>query len=85
MENSKSKKNTKECGRIIFQPTKENNDKLKLICEKTGFSYSIILNLLLNIIDIDTKVILDINEKQRNKIEKLSKFISKISDINEIE
>lgn len=72
-------KNTEKCSRIIFQPTKENNDKLKYICNTTGFSYSVILNLLLDIIDIDTKIVLDLTEEQKNKFEKLSKCISELT------
>jgi len=45
-----------EVKRIVFQPTETNRDKLISVADKNGVSVSVILNLLLDNLDENTKV-----------------------------
>lgn len=61
-------KENKNCKRIIFQPTKENSEKITRIAETSGVSVSRLMNLLIETLDEDAKVSIQlINNKNDNK------------------
>ena len=59
-----------EVKRIVFQPTEANRDKLILVAEKNEVSVSVILNLLLDNLDENTRVeirLVDSESPSKNK------------------
>lgn len=74
--------------RMIFQPSKENKEKIQYIAEKTGLSISAILNIILNDVEgleLNVKVIknekLAEQESLRNSLK--PNFTSNDTDNNE--
>lgn len=59
-----------EVKRIVFQPTETNRDKLISVAEKNEVSVSVILNLLLDNLDENTRVeirLVDSESPSKNK------------------
>lgn len=87
MKQMKSEKNN-DNPRMIFQPSKENREKIQYIVEKTGLSISAILNIILNDVEgleLNVKVIknekLTEQESLRNSLK--PNFTNNDTDNNE--